>query len=341
VLDSGEFGRISASTVNLYAGAPSGTVRGDLMVQDLAIDPAKVLSLNLYAAAGHTVSIAGLLAPTTNGGAVTVGGLAGWTPTTILVSGGLGAATHVSDTQFTGVRAFDQVSLNALGDVLLGSPRFIGIVQGAAPDQINQALNLPAGAQAQGSEIGQVYLASGRLAVTAGGKVVGQNTASAANSYSGVYLTNAPGPTGVVLTLDPPSVVDLFGSYVNMAGVTASGRTAAVGPELKVLATGNVLNYRFNGCAIGLGCGGGSVPGPAQGFQPLNGLQAVFVSEATDATDATEATEATAASATPGARVQPPTFSVVPSAEADAQADPVVTGAGNEEIWRKRGGSSQ
>src|SRR6185503_5600869 len=154
-----------------------------------------------------------------------------------------------------------------------------------------------------------------------------------------------PGTSGVVLTLDPPTVVDLFGSYVNRAGAISSGPTAALGPELTVLAAANRQSYRFNGCVIGVGCGGGTVPGPAQGLQPLNGLQAVFVSDATDASEAASegaaAADSAEAASTPGGRAQAPSFSIITSAGSDPQADPVVTGTGNEEIWRKRGGNAQ
>ena len=318
-----DFGRIQAPTaLNLYAGSTTGTARGDLDVGDLAVNASATPVVNLYAGPANTVSVSGAVAPTVSGGRLSVGGAAGWTPSTILISGSLGAATHVTDTRFTGVRAFDQLSLNAGGGVLIGSARFIALVQPLAASAIDIALNQPNGVKATGSEIGKMFVVAGRLDVSAGGAVVQQNTSGSATSFSGLYLTNGNPSAGVVLTVDPPTVIDLFGSFGAGDGTIVGGSQASRQIGFNVVGLTSVPNdYRFNGCAISSTAVCGPAIGPEQGVQLLSDQEEAGIAAATTR---------------PQELTQSVLLTIAPSAQTEEQVDPVVTGTGNEEIWRDR-----
>jgi hypothetical protein len=322
------FDLIHATTsLDLYAGSPTGASRGALVVSDLSINPTLTPNVSLLAGPGETVSVTGAVAPTVSGGSFAIGSAtnAAWTPSTILISGSLGAATRVSDTQFTAVQAFQQVSLSSAGDVLIGSPRFFALIQATPAADINVALNQPSGVTATGSEIGQVYVASGQLVIDAPGKVVQQNSSGSASSYSGLYLLNGASKSQVALSLDPPSVVDLFGSFVNASGVLTSGVQASRGTGLQVLGlpTGTQVpdSYRFNGCVISPNAACGVMVGPEQGVQLLQQQQAAAVAASTS---------------DPKQLTQSMLLTMAPVLQLDQPLDPLVTGVGNEEIWRQR-----
>ncbi len=327
-ISEAEFSRLRASNaLALYAGSATGTARGALTVSDLSLDPTVTPKVSLYAAPGQTVSVTGAVAPTASGGTLAIGSTtdAAWTPSTILVSGALGAATRVSDTRFTGVHAFSQVTLSSGGDVLIGSPRFFALVQATSAKGIDIALDQPSGARATGSEIGHVYVATGQLNIDATGKVVQQNTSGSLTSYSGLYLLNGVSASKTALSIDPPTVVDLFGSFVNAAGLLESGGQASRGAGLQVLGlpAGSRVpdDYRFNGCEISPDAACGGLLGPEQGLQLLQEAQAAAVAAAT--TD-------------PQLLTQSVLLTVAPTLQIEEQLDPLVTGVGNEEIWRKR-----
>ncbi len=330
-ISEAEFTRLNASTsLALYAGSTTGTARGALVVSDLSLDPAVTPKLSLYAAPGQTVSVTGAVTPTVSGGTVDIGSTtdAAWTPSTILVSGAIGAATRVNDASFTGVHAFQQVTLSSGGDVLIGSPRFFGLVQATPASGINIALNQPSGATATGAEIGKVYVTTGQLNIDATGKVVQQNSSGSATSYSGLYLLNGVSASKTALSIDPPSVVDLFGSFVNTTGVLTSGAQASRSTGLQLLGlpgTGQVVpsDYRFNGCTIDAVAACGSTVGPEQGFQLGLELAQEFAAVAAATTD-------------PQLLTQSVLLTIAPTLQIEEQLDPLVTGVGNEEIWRKR-----
>ena len=332
-ISEAEFGRLSATTsLDLYAGSTTGTARGALVISDLSLDPSLTPKVNFYAAPGQTVSVTGTVAPTTSGGSLAIGSTtdAAWTPSTILISGSLGAATRVTDAKFTGVRAFQQVTLSSAGDVLIGSPRFFALIQATPAAKINIALDQPSGVMATGSEVGKVFVAAGQLSIDAAGKVVQQNSSGSATSYSGLYLLNGLSTARTALSIDPPSVVDLFGSFVNGSGVLTDGAQASRATGLQILGLVNAKqvpdDYRFNGCTISPSAVCGVVVGPEQGVQLMEDQEEAAIAAAT--TD-------------PQVLIQSILLTVPPTAEAEQQVDPLVTGVGNEEIWRKRTGSGK
>ena len=329
-ISEAEFGRIRApNSLDLYAGSTTGVARGALVVSDLSLDPTVTPKVSLYAAPGQTVSVTGAVTPTVSGGTLDIGSTvdAAWTPSTILVSGALGAATRVNDATFTGVQAFQQVTLSSGGDVLIGSPRFFALVQATPAKTIDIDFNQPSGVTATGAEVGHVYVATGQLNIDATGKVVQQNSSGSAGQYSGLYLLNGVSASKTALSIDPPSVVDLFGSFVNTLGVLADGTQAARSTGIQLLGlSGNGLvpsDYRFNGCTIDSIVACGVMVGPEQGFQ--------FGSEI-----AQEYAGIAAATTDPQLLTQSVLLTIPPSADIEEEVDPLVTGVGNEEIWRKR-----
>ena len=246
-------------------------------------------------------------------------------PSTILISGSLGAATRVNDARFTDVHAFQQITLSSGGDVLIGSPRFFALVQATPAKNINIDLNQPSGVAATGSEIGKVYVTTGQLNIDATGKVVQQNSSGEAGRYSGLYLLNGVSASKTALSIDPPAVVDLFGAYVNTMGVLIDGSQAARSTGLQVIglpAGAQVpLDYRFNGCNISPIGVCGDLVGPEQGFGLLQEQEASAIAAAT--TD-------------PQLLTQSVLLTIAPTLQIEEQLDPLVTGVGNEEIWRKR-----
>ena len=127
------------------------------------------------------------------------------------------------------MRAFQQITLSSGGDILIGSPRFFALIQATPANAINIGVGKPYGVAATGSEVGKVYVAAGELSLDAPGKVVQQNSSGSAAGYAGLYLLNGVSTAKTALSIDPPSVVDLFGSYVNAGGVLTSGAEASRG----------------------------------------------------------------------------------------------------------------
>jgi filamentous hemagglutinin len=326
----------AAAALDLYAGPTSGTARGDLVVQDVAFDPALTPVVNLYAGPQNAILVHGIAAPTVSGGALSLGSGSdpNWRPASIYITGGLGAATRVNDREFTNVRAFDSVSLNASGDILMGSQRFIDLVAATPASSIDIAMGRPNGVAATAGETGREFLVTGRLFAATNGKLVQQNTAAEPGDFAGIYLTNArPGqPLGAVLTIDPPSVVDLFGSYLDTTGKVQASLPAARGPDLVVvgLAPGEPVpsDFHFNGCPV-------SQTAACQVAGAQQTLRADDVVAAVAAGDTAASAEANS-----GRRIAapPPIAAVAQADEDDPQSDPVVTGAGNEEIWRQAAG---
>ncbi len=330
-LDNAEFGRIHASTsVSLYAGQTTGAARGDLTVLALDVSPSATPLVNLLAGPTHTVTVAGTAAPTASGGAIRIGDAsnAAWRPTSILITGALGAATYTGGA-YSNIRAFDDIRLHAAQDIIMGSQRFIGLIQAAAPADIELGQARPVGVLALPSEQNLVRIAAGRLELSADGKVVSQNTGTTAGISIGLYLTNKSNPN---LIIDPPAVVDLFGVFEDPKGAPVSSFTAGSAVSFSVVdANGNPTTppadsaYKFNSCFLDTSkCTGASdyVATLAQNTPAL--------SATTDGGDAKAGARGQRA-------VTPPLLSNAPPEGDEALTDPVTTGAGSEEIWRKRG----
>ena len=261
-LDNAEFGQIHATgLVSLYAGPVAATARGDLTILNLDVNPASTPQVNFLVGTGHNALVQGLLAPTASGGIIHVGDNTNgsWKPASILVSGTIGSASF-NNGAYTNVRAFDDVRLFATNDIIIGSQRFIGLIQQASIADIEIGKNKPSGAAATAAEQNRVLVAAGDLELSASGKVVSQNTAPTSDQSVGLFLTGKPQSTTVTpdLIIDPPQLVDLYGSFVGQGGQVVSSFSAGAGVAFSIVdSAGNPTSvpagavYRFDSCAIG------------------------------------------------------------------------------------------
>jgi hypothetical protein len=310
VLDNAEAGRITADTLKLYAGATNGTARGDAIVGDLTLDGARLKSVAVLAGPNQTVRVSGEVAPATSGsGAFIVGEktAAGWTPKSVLVTGALGKSTTVNGVAFTDVRALGSVELNAVADVLIGTAQFISTIQGAATGDINVTRRLPTGILATGADVNRVFLTTGTATIRADGRVVQQSTSTLSDRPIGVFIANPQrsslslvlGRTGSAAT-GTPTLIDLSGALVNSSGTLLTGTVVAASTAIELDGFQPANSYRMNGCTIG----------SAGNCTPLSSSVVDVRIEKLMAGNLLQAQE------TP-----------IP-------ADPTITGAGNEEIWR-------
>jgi len=325
-ISAAEFNRIQAAErVDFYAGLTTpAQPGGDILVGDLAFNPQRAPTIGLFAGAANDVRILRAFTPTTSGGTLLVGDEAAntvWRPRSIQLTGSLGSAQVDAGGVVSNAITFNDVRLSARQDIFIGSPRFVTLASGTAPAQFDIARDQPQGVAPIASEQNRVFLAAGRLSLRAPGRIVQQNTASAAGRFAGLYLANTAGTPGAVLFVnEPAAVIDLFGSYVRRTGALASGRPAALGVDL-VLGAGVAPGsaYRFNGCLFptGANCADQAPPIFRMDFAnqsfanfnwPLDALRADY-----------------------GA----PLLSLWnPDRDDEERPDPIVTGAGNEEIWR-------
>jgi filamentous hemagglutinin family protein len=358
--DNAEFGRLRASgSVSLYAGPTAGTARGDLTVLNLAVDPASTPLVTLLAGADRNVLVQGVVAPTASGGALRIGDAAStpWRPSSILVTGSIGSATFQNGV-YTGVRAFDDVRLHAQNDILMGSQRFIALVQSTAAADIDIGLGKPSGVAPTSAEQFHVFTAAGRLEVSADGKVVQQNTAPTLASPVGVLLTSKSSPN---LIIDPPKTVQLFGAVIDPAGKLVSSFGA--GSAITVAVVDNAGNptsppagskYTFNTCTVGTTQCSGSTLGPVvpgDGGSGSSGSANAFASATASVSQNApilSSPEALAEDKDQGgnpskqsgasssvATTPPPLLALAPVDLREIVTDPVTAGAGSEEIWRK------
>jgi filamentous hemagglutinin family protein len=338
-LDNGEFGRIHATgQVNLFAGPASGGASGDFTLLNLDVNPQATPQVNFLVGGGHDALVQGLVAPTASGGIVHIGdgSNAAWQPNSILVTGAIGAADFHAGA-YSNIRSFDDVRLFATQDIIIGSQRFIGLIQAAAPVDIEIGRNKPGGVAPTASEQNRVLVVAGTLELSAAGKVVSQNTAPTPIQSLGIFLTGKTGAPD--LLIDPPQVVDLYGSFISQAGLIVSSFSAGSGLPFAVIdsagnpivePTGSV--FRFNSCTVGTTqCSAASTvtSNLAQNTPTLITMGGL--------SGDTEGGEDSGGSGGKGGPRSGPTLLSVGPVEADeVLADPVVTGAGSEEIWRKR-----
>lgn len=362
-LDNNEFGQIHATgQVNLYAGLAGGAARGDLTILNLDVNPASTPQVNFLVGTGHNALVQGLIAPTASGGTVHIGDPANgaWKPDSILVSGQIGAASF-SNGSYSNVRDFGDVRLFATNDIIIGSQRFIDLIRSTANADIEIGKNKPSGVAAIASEQNRVLVAAGDLELSASGKVVSQNTAPTPDQSVGLFLTGKPGATTVTpdLIIDPPQLVDLYGSFVGPSGQVVSSFSAGAGVAFSIVdSAGNPTTppagavYRFDSCALGTSqCSAATsvTSNLAQNTPTLNvgatsngGLGADIGGDSADSGDNSSGGgsgggKGGASKAANGRNSGPPLLSAAPP-EADAVlSDPVTTGAGSEEIWRKHG----
>ena len=264
----------------------------------------------LLAGAAHLVNVAGVLAPLQSGGALTIGGAGGWKPQSILVSGGLGTASGSAASGFSNVRAFNSIQLGATQDILFGSSAFISAAQATSGATINVNGGVP-NAPLANTDLNRLFVVAGGLTLQANGKIVQENTGGP-GQFNGLYLTNhaSGSPLATVLTLggDPPSVIDLSGAFINGSGGLTTGSSAALSSPAISLETGLTPGeqYRFNGCPIFFGCS---------------------FSQAVDTLIYPQVAQSNLV-------VENLTLTAEDVSTPD-EINPDVTGAGNEEIWRK------
>ena len=354
-LDNAEFGRIHATgQVNLYAGPTLGTARGDLTVLALDVTPQSTPQVNFLVGGGHNALVQGVVAPTASGGIVHIGDNTNtaWQPTSILISGTLGSATF-SGGNYSNVRAFDDVRLFAGKDIIIGSQRFINLIQSAANADIEIGRNKPAGVAPTGAEQNRVLVAAGKLELSASGKAVSQNTAPTTAQSVGLFLIAHNGEPD--LLIDPPQLVDLYGSFISQSGAVVTSFSAGSGVAFAIVdAAGNPAAmpagavYRFNSCGLGTSqCSAvGSVTanlqqntpvltgaaGPALGSDLGAGSDSGGGSSGGSSSGGGKAGSRNANERNSG----PSVLSIGPVETDELLTDPVATGAGSEEIWRKR-----
>jgi len=346
-----EFQKITVTgEAQFYAGSPGGTARGDLTVFDLSVDPAKLPGLLLAAGPNNDISIVGTLAPINSGGVLTVGdrsSSSGFQSGRILLSGSIGVSTGSPDQGFTGVRAFNEVGLNAQRDIILGSPRFIQLVNGLTAAQIDVANDKPAGVEPQGAEIGHIFLTAGVLALAAPAKIVQQNTGTRANG-NGFYLTNlTTAPRDTVLTVTSAEIVDLFGSLRDKNGVLRTGAQAT--RLIQVGGFGDSGGFgagdlRFNGFESSplssFAGSGGSAANPVDvAAQGATQVASVLASVSDDSggldgsdDDSGEGSGGTAVGPSP----EPVLISIARPDVTEIVSDPIELGSGNDEVWRSK-----
>jgi filamentous hemagglutinin family protein len=349
-LDNGEFGRIHATgQVNLFAGPAGGGARGDLTLLDLDVNPQSTPQVNFLAGGGHNALVQGLVAPTASGGILRIGdgGNAAWQPNSILVTGAIGAATF-SGGAYSNIRSFDDVRLFATQDIIIGSQRFIGLIQAAAPADIEIGRNKPGGVAPTAAEQNRVLVVAGTLELSAAGKVVSQNTAPTPIQSVGLFLTGKTGQPD--LLIDPPQVVDLYGSFVSQAGVVVSSFSAGSGLPFAVIdSSGNPTAapagavFRFNSCAVGTSQCSAAATVTSNLAQNTPTLATVggLGGDSAGGSDSGGGEDSGGGSGgggggKGGARGGPALLSVGPVEADEVLVDPVATGAGSEEIWRKR-----
>ncbi|WP_296599944.1 filamentous hemagglutinin N-terminal domain-containing protein [Phenylobacterium sp.] len=343
VFDGADFGQLRVTgQTRFYAGSTTGSARGDLTLQNLTVNTAATPNVAFLVGSSNTASVQGTVAPSANGGTLRIGDASdlSWRPASILVSGALGAATFANNgASYTGVRAFDEVRLAARQDVLFGSQRFISLIQGTPITAIDIAAGQPAGAAPIGDEVGKVFVATGRLEVSADGKAVQQNTAPVGSGgTAGLFFTGAFSPA---LIIDPPRIVELWGALAGADGKVVTGAAAGSGITFTVVdASGNPTTrpdgaqYRFNACDVGTNnCPVIATPASGGGMGDMNAGILTTRDRLGDSDQTDASVDALGAETLTSPPVlltlsEPPTDEIV--------TDPVVTGAGSEEIWRKR-----
>ena len=373
--DETDFGQLRVSgAVRIFAGSTTLPARGDLTLQNLTINPTSTPNVTFLVGSANTARVTGTVAPTVSGGILRIGDATDLNlrPTSILITGALGTATFASGT-YTNVRAFDEVRLAARQDILMGSQRFITLIQGTAAGDIDLVAGKPAGVAATADEQFRIFAVAGKLEVSADNKVVQQNTALAGSLQPvGLFLTGKFNPA---LIIDPPKVVELNGVLAGPDGTVLGGSAVAGQITFTVVDTNGQptakpagANYRVNSCDIGtnscgipavsgLGGASGGASGGGGGFDSGSGSSLIGTLNAGilasrdslpgsgggrsggggPAPGSQTSEEAGAAAiATAAALTSPPVLLNVAPVDADEiVVDPVVAGTGSEEIWRR------
>ena len=304
-----------ATSLTLQAGIEGlFPVSNDLVVDDLDIDATKIPQLVLLAKATNNVLIQGKLTPSADTVTLKIGEASAtsvWKPKQILVTGALGSAKGDPLVGFTEVKGFKRVELVATNDVLIGSQRFVDLVQDVPAEQIDISKSLPLGVAPVDDEIGKLFLVSGSLSAVANDRIVQQNT-GALGQQAGFFLTGVGvAPADPLLILGGAKIADMFGALQVADGVVTSGSLASSSSRIaRAEGDTSVGAIRINGCQLAIGCAT---------FSPANQFRIQQFRPAA-----------------PRAAIDPPVLTPPPPVDADErEAEAVITGTGNEEIWRR------
>ncbi|WP_293371834.1 hypothetical protein, partial [Phenylobacterium sp.] len=259
-----------------------------------------------------------------------------WQPNAVLVSGTIGSATY-SNGAYSNIDALNHVKLFATQDIIIGSQRFIGLVQPTSDAGIEIGKNTPTGVAATPAEQNRVLVTAGDLELSAANRVVSQNTAPTTDQSVGLFITGKTSPN---LTLDPPQLVDLYGSFLDGSGAVVSSFSAGGGVKVAIVdAAGNPASpppgavYRFNSCAVDTNqcSAAAAVTSNLQQNTPTLTVSLNPGSGAPGGDDAQAGARA-ANDRNAGTTLLP----IAPVEADELLFEPVVTGSGSEEIWRKR-----
>jgi filamentous hemagglutinin family protein len=316
-LTNAEFQRFTVRTSLSIFGGIEGQfpVTNDLIVDDLDVDAGKIPELRLYAKDTNNVVIRGNVLPSDEGVVLKIGDAIDvdsvWKPKQIVITGALGSAKGDALAGFTEVKAFDRIEMVATDDILIGSQRFIDLIADVPATGIDINRSLPLGVAPVEDEVGKLFLVSGGASVFAEDRIVQQNT-GLLGSQAGFYLTGTGvEPTDPLLTVGGALIADMFGALQEGDGIVLSGSAASSSRRIARIdgdtTTGAI---RINGCAVGLGC---SLSTPASQFRIQQFRPAA-----------------------PRAAIDPPVLTPPPPVDEDErEAESVITGTGNEEIWRR------
>ncbi|HEY5106975.1 MAG TPA: filamentous hemagglutinin N-terminal domain-containing protein [Caulobacteraceae bacterium] len=277
-LTNASFSHLSARDVIVMGGPGEAEGPGaDLTVDDLSLDSGKISALWLGTASANSITVSGAVTQTGSGpvdvqigfarqGAGAAGGLDGFIPGQIDITGALGSSSA----------PLGGVDLIARGDILVGVPTFVAAAQADANfDAVKQS-------SAFAASQGQVFLAAGALQLSAQGRIIQQNTAPSLLSFAGLDI-GAPTSgrpliavpaalegqlIGGVWTADfsaGPSRIDLFGALTTAGGRIVDDLSAAQLPDLLAPPIATQVAYRINTCEFGQVC---SPPTTAIQFEP-------------------------------------------------------------------------
>ncbi|WP_293677138.1 filamentous hemagglutinin N-terminal domain-containing protein [uncultured Phenylobacterium sp.] len=367
VFDQNDYGQLRvAGTTRFYAGSTTGSARGDLTLQTLTTNTANTPNLTFLVGSGNNALVQGVVAPSATGGVLRIGDASdlNWRPSSILITGGLGSASVSGGVSYSDIRAYNEVRLAARKDILMGSQRFITLIQGTAIADIDTAAGKPAGVAPTGDETNKVFISAGKLEVSADNKVVQQNTAPlGAGAPVGVFFTGAFTPA---LIIDPPQIVELWGALAGADGQVIGGAAAGGAVTFQVVdSAGNPTpqpaeaRYKFNSCDVGTGnCSAPSVIGGGSSGSDGGGSAEIItsninagvlaardalpgpggLSDSSNSNDSESSEEAGESEVDSDNVTSGPTLlNVTPPVNADEfVTDPVAAGTGSEEIWRKR-----
>ena len=305
-----------AKSLSIFAGIEGQfPVASDMIVEDLNVDATKLPELHLLAKNTNSIFVNGNVLPSAEGVVLKIGDPVDadsvWKPKQIVIKGALGSAKGDALAGFTEVKAFDRIEMVATDDILIGSQRFIDLVKDVPAAGIDINRSLPLGVAPVEDEVGRLFFVSGSASLYAKGRIVQQNT-GLLGSQAGFYLTGTKvAATDPLLTVGGAVIADMFGALQEGDGVVLSGSAASSSRRI-ARAQGDTTTgaIRINGCAVGLGC---ALSTPASQFRIQQFRPAA-----------------------PRAAIDPPVLTPPPPVDDDErEAESVITGTGNEEIWRR------